>query len=141
MARKGNQQAELENPERLNRIVNGAEMEGHLEMDSRLRLDGNLKGSLNCKGRLVLGKTGLIDGNIACKDADIEGEIKGDITVGGTLYLRSSAKITGNIMTQKIVVEDGASFNGQCKMSSSVDAIVAKTTPIEPSIEESQIVY
>lgn len=141
MARKGNQQEELENPERLNRIVLGAEMEGHLEMGSSLRLDGKLVGSLNCKGRLVLGKTGLIEGNVACKNADVEGEITGDITIGGTLFLRSSSKITGNITTQKIVVEDGAMFNGQCTMSAKVEPVVTKASPVDVAVEESQIVY
>jgi cytoskeletal protein CcmA (bactofilin family) len=121
--------------------VLGAEMEGHLEMGSSLRLDGKLVGSLNCKGRLVLGKTGQIEGNVACKNADIEGEINGDLVVGGTLFLRSSSKINGNIKTQKIVVEDGAVFNGQCQMSAKVEPVVAKLAPIESTEEESQIVY
>lgn len=140
MGRRGNSE-ELENPERLNRIVSGAEIEGHIETSSSLRLDGKLKGSLNCQGRLVLGKSGVIIGNVACKDADVEGEITGDITVAGTLFLRASAKINGDIKTQKIVVENGAEFNGTCEMSSKVEAKVQKTEVAPEEPQESQIVY
>ena len=140
MARRANNE-EVENPERLNRIVSGAEMEGHLEMSSSLRLDGQLNGSLNCKGRLVLGKSGKIDGNIACKDADVEGVITGNIIVSGTLNLRSTAKIVGDITTQKIVIENGAEFNGTCNMKASVEAKVSKAVQEKGVDTESQIVY
>lgn len=140
MGRRGNAE-EIDNPERLNRIVSGAEIEGHIETTSSLRLDGKLKGSLNCQGRLVLGKPGVINGDVACKDADIEGEITGNVIVSGTLFLRASAKVNGDIKTQKIVIENGAEFNGNCEMSSKVEAQVKKTEVETETQQESQIVY
>ena len=64
-----------QSPERLNRIVEGTHIEGDIKSDSNIRIDGYVKGTINVKGRLVLGPTGKIDGNIYCKNADIEGKL------------------------------------------------------------------
>ena len=53
-----------QSPERLNRIVEGTHIEGEIKSDSNIRIDGYVKGIINVKGRLVLGPTGKIDGNI-----------------------------------------------------------------------------
>ena len=65
-----------QSPERLNRIVEGTHIEGDIKSDSNIRIDGYLKGTITVKGRLVLGPTGKIDGNIYCKNGDLEGKLK-----------------------------------------------------------------
>lgn len=107
----------LDGPENLNRLVIGAEIKGDLTTQTSIRLDGVIVGKVTCGGKLVLGPKAKVIGNIYSNQAEIEGEIEGDINVREKLVLRSTSVVKGNIITQKILIEDGAEFNGSCEMS------------------------
>jgi cytoskeletal protein CcmA (bactofilin family) len=107
---------EINSPEKLNRIVDGTSIEGHIKSDSNIRIDGRLKGTIITKGKLVIGSTGSIEGEITCESADIEGAFVGKIVVNGLLTLKSTSKLTGDIMTGKLAIEPGAVFSGSCSM-------------------------
>lgn len=99
-----------------NRINLGTTVEGTLESDGDLRIEGTIKGTLRTKAKVAVGPTGLIEGDVHCKTADIEGRITGDIEVSEVLTLKASAIVEGNIYTAKIVIENGAHFDGICNM-------------------------
>lgn len=103
-------------PDRLNRIVEGTSIEGDIKSDSNIRIDGRLKGTISTKGRLVIGPTGSIEGEIVCENADVEGSFVGKISVNQLLSLKATAKLTGDIITNKLAIEPGASFSGTCSM-------------------------
>jgi cytoskeletal protein CcmA (bactofilin family) len=115
--------AEINSPERLNRIVEGTEIVGDIKSDSNIRIDGKLKGTIITKGRLVIGPTGSIEGDITCENADIEGNFNGKISVNQLLSLKSTAKLTGDIHTSKLAIEPGASFTGTCSMGGTIKDI------------------
>jgi len=100
----------------INRIVEGTSIEGEIKCESNIRIDGSFKGNLNTKGRLVIGPAGLIDGTISCQNAEIEGILKGKIQVQQLLSLKGSARVEGDIITDKLSVEPGSSFSGNCAM-------------------------
>jgi cytoskeletal protein CcmA (bactofilin family) len=108
--------ADVNAPDRLNRIVEGTSIQGEINADSNLRIDGTVKGHVNTKGRLVVGVNGKIEGDIICQNADVEGEIHGTIKVAELLSLKASAKLTGEMVTNKLQIEPGAEFSGTCKM-------------------------
>jgi len=114
---------EINSPEKLNRIVDGTSIEGHIKSDSNIRIDGRLKGTIITKGKLVIGSTGSIEGEITCESADIEGAFVGKIVVNGLLTLKSTSKLTGDIMTGKLAIEPGANFTGTCSMGAVVKDI------------------
>jgi len=99
-----------------NRINHGTVVQGTLESDGDLRIEGVIKGTLRTKSKVAVGATGLIEGDVHCKSADIEGRIVGDIEVSDVLTLKASAIVEGNIFTSKIVIENGAHFDGICNM-------------------------
>jgi cytoskeletal protein CcmA (bactofilin family) len=101
----------------LNVIGEGTQIRGDLFSGGDIRLDGTVKGSVESKSRFVLGVTGKVEGDISAKNADISGEVIGNIQVQDILYLKASAKVKGDIQTNKLVVESGGSFNGQCLMN------------------------
>ena len=107
----------LDGPENLNRLVIGAEIKGDLTTQTSIRLDGIIVGKVTCGGKLVLGPKAKVIGNVYSINAEIEGQIEGDITIHEKLVLRSTSIVKGNIITQKILIEDGAEFNGSCEMS------------------------
>lgn len=107
---------EPHSPEKLNRIVAGTRIEGQINSDSNIRIDGSVSGTIRAKGRLVVGSTGTIEGEIECENADIEGKITGKISVNGLLSLKSTARLECDILTQKLAIEPGATFSGNCAM-------------------------
>ena len=76
-----------------------------------------LQGNLNTKGKVVIGPTGKINGEVICKNSEVSGIVEGKITVGQLLNLKASSKILGDIVTSKLSIEPGAKFSGNCKMS------------------------
>lgn len=123
-----------QSPERLNRIVEGTAIEGDIKSDSNIRIDGYVKGTISVKGRLVLGPTGKIDGNVYCKNADLEGKLNGIIEVDELLSLKNTAKLQGEISTNKLSIEPGAIFSGNCKMG----AVLKDISSSDDSILESE---
>ena len=113
-------------PDKLNRIVEGTTITGDVVSDSNIRVDGKLKGTIATKGRLVIGKNGIIEGEVVCNDAEIEGQLKGTIKVNGLLSLKATSKLEGDILTSKLSIEPGAAFSGSCSMGAVVKDINAK---------------
>jgi len=100
----------------VNMIGAGTIITGDVTSKGDIRVDGTLKGSVNTEGKVVLGREGVIEGDVVCKDADISGTIKARITVSQLLSLKSTAKLNGDIITNKLSIEPGASFTGSCSM-------------------------
>ena len=99
-----------------NHINSDTIIEGTIKASGNLRIDGKLNGTLECKGRIVIGASGSVEGEIRCENAEIEGTIKANIVVSELLSLKSTAKVQGDIMTKKLAIEPGASFSGSCSM-------------------------
>lgn len=100
----------------LNALVKGTSVEGNINCESDLRIDGTLKGKLVCKSKVIIGPTGVIEGQIVCQNAVIEGRFKGVLTVHELLNIRETADVDGEITTGKLIVQSGAKFNVACKM-------------------------
>ena len=101
----------------INLISIGTDITGDIISNGDIRIDGTLKGSLNTKGKVVIGPTGKISGEVICKNSEVSGIVEGRITVGQLLNLKASSKILGDIATSKLSIEPGAKFSGNCKMS------------------------
>jgi cytoskeletal protein CcmA (bactofilin family) len=102
-----------------NRILQSTIIKGEVISETDIRIDGTLEGSIQSKGKVVIGKSGLIDGKVICANADVEGTFKGNIHVSGLLTLKSSAHIEGEVETAKLAIEPGAQFNATCSMKNS----------------------
>ena len=100
----------------VNMIGAGTIITGDVISKGDIRVDGTLKGSVSTEGKVVLGREGVIEGDIVCKDADISGTIKARITVSQLLSLKTTAKLNGDIITNKLSIEPGAAFTGSCSM-------------------------
>lgn len=101
----------------VNIIGAGTVIEGDIKSDGDVRIDGTLNGSLTIKGKLVLGTTGMVDGEISCQNGDISGTINGKIKVSELLSLKATSKLTGDIITNKLSIEPGTNFSGSCAMA------------------------
>ncbi len=104
------------NANNINLVGFGTEINGDIKSSGDLRIDGTLVGNLNVKGKVVVGETGKIKGELVCKNSDISGVVEGKITVDELLSLKSSARINGDITVGKLAIEPGCKFTGYCNM-------------------------
>ena len=104
------------NPNALNSLVKGTIVEGTVSSESDLRVDGIIKGLLTCNSKVIIGPTGSVIGEIKCVNAIIEGHFEGKLRVSELLNVRETADVKGDILTNKLIVQSGASFNVICDM-------------------------
>ena len=91
-------------------------IDGSIRSENDIRVDGTVKGTLITKSKVVVGEGGVVEGDVACSNADISGKVEGKMTVAELLKLNSTAVVDGDIITNKLIVEAGAQFNGNCRM-------------------------
>ena len=107
----------------VNIIGQGTSILGDINSNGDIRVDGTLKGSIKTEGKVVLGKEGVVEGDVICQNADISGVIKAKITVSNLLSLKDTAKLNGDIVTNKLSIEPGAEFTGSCSMGAVIREI------------------
>jgi cytoskeletal protein CcmA (bactofilin family) len=101
----------------INLISSGTDITGDIKSTGDIRIDGSLTGNLNTKGKVVIGPTGKVNGEVVCKNSEVSGNVEGRIIVNQLLILKASSRILGDIATLKLSIEPGAIFSGNCKMS------------------------
>ena len=115
----------------LNFFGSGTRLEGTVHTESSVRVDGTIKGKLICKNTLTVGVNGEIDGEVEAKNAIIGGKIKGKIIVNEKLVLESKAVLIGDLKASKLIIDEGAIFDGT--------SLMRKTESVPPAIKpESQ---
>lgn len=106
-----------------NKIALGTKIVGDIESKGCFRIEGTVEGNLKTLGKIVVGNSGFVDGNIHCENADIEGRFSGKMHVSGTLTLRATALIEGEVSVGKLAIEPGATFNATCEMKGAVKTL------------------
>jgi len=100
----------------INRICQGTEIVGSINASGDVRIDGILEGNLTSMGRVVIGETGRIKGDLICKNIDVWGNFDGKCTASESITFRSKAFVVGEIKASILYIEAGAKFNGSCTM-------------------------
>jgi cytoskeletal protein CcmA (bactofilin family) len=115
-------------------ISSGTTLNGDVVSDNDLRIDGTINGNISCSAKIIIGPTGLVEGNIQGLQADITGKVHGNIVVNEILQLRGQCNVTGNITAAKLQIEPTATFNGQCQMGTMAN-IVQMSADVQPAAE------
>ncbi|MFO7935343.1 MAG: polymer-forming cytoskeletal protein [Bacteroidales bacterium] len=114
---------EAESTNKINMIGVGTTIEGNLTSNENVRFDGILNGNMSTKGKVFVGQSGKVSGEIHCRNCEIEGVVEGRLVVEELLSLRSVAKVYGDIKTGKLAIEPGAIFTGKCDMGGKKEVI------------------
>lgn len=120
----------------VNQIGVGTVITGDINSNGDIRIDGSLTGNLSTKGKVVVGESGTIKGEISCKNSVIEGKIEGKVKVAELLALKATCQITGDLKTSRLAIEPGARFTGNCNMSSNTNTNVPEQSTQKPKEEE-----
>ncbi|MGB4655717.1 MAG: bactofilin family protein [Bacteroidales bacterium] len=118
MSRKNTNTNETEDRslQSMNLVGKDTVIKGEIKTKGDLRIDGVINGEINSNGKVIVGVSGIIKGALNCRNAEILGTIEGNTSIEELINLRSSSVITGDIVTNKLAIENGATFNGKCSM-------------------------
>ncbi|HVF43895.1 MAG TPA: polymer-forming cytoskeletal protein [Pyrinomonadaceae bacterium] len=98
-------------------VGNGTTLTGEANFKGMLRVDGTLSGRVSSDdGTLIVSTNGRVEANVEVAVAQIFGTVNGDITASKRIEMGRVAKVTGNIQTPALVIENGAVFEGSCRM-------------------------
>jgi cytoskeletal protein CcmA (bactofilin family) len=103
-------------PNQINMIGEGTVLEGTVRADGDLNINGKVVGKVLVKGKVVVAQSGVIEGEMAATSADLGGTFDGTATVEERLTLRSNARVTGTLNVARLVIEEGAVFDGDVTM-------------------------
>ncbi len=109
----------------INLVGAGTTIKGEIMSKGDIRVDGKIIGQVRSEGKIVIGNTGVIEGDVFCKNADFSGSVKGKAEVGELLILQASSIFLGDIITNKLSIEPGARFSGTCSMDKNSDSKVS----------------
>jgi len=101
-------------------ISAGTTLKGDISSNSDLRVDGTVIGNIKSAAKVIIGSTGVVEGDISASQTDIAGKVSGNIRSKELLQLKGQCVITGNLYAGKLQIEPSATFNGQCHMGANV---------------------
>jgi len=102
-------------------ISAGTTLKGDINSNSDLRIDGTIVGNISSSAKIVIGASGIVEGDITGNQADIVGKVSGNIKTKDLLQLRGDSLVNGNVYAGKLQIEPTATFNGQCHMGNVVE--------------------
>ena len=111
----------------LSLVAPGTVIDGHLHSEGDIRVEGRVIGTLHCRARVVIGPQGRVDGTIDTLNATIAGQVHGTLLVREVLQVQETGHIAGDIVTEKLVIQAGGVFTGNCKMGAEASEILKRT--------------
>lgn len=114
MALKVKQTETLQNE--LNIINAGTYLEGTIETKGSVQINGKVKGMVKAADEVRVGRSGEIVGEVYAKSARVAGKIEGDVYIEQKLTLEETSSLNGNLTAAKLIIDEGAFFNGKSDM-------------------------
>lgn len=90
---------------------------GNIESDSSIKIMGRVDGSINAAGDVLIQLNAVINGDIHADNLTIAGTVNGNLYVKNNLHLEATARVKGDMVLHTLVTDEGAIFEGNCKMS------------------------
>lgn len=112
----------------LNIFGKGTVVEGDINAQSSIRIDGKLKGKLICKQTLTIGPGGVVEGEVEAENAIVGGVVKGKLIVKQKLVLESGSTLMGELKATKLIIDEGAVFDGTSSMGNKTEAVPVEKT-------------
>jgi cytoskeletal protein CcmA (bactofilin family) len=110
----------------------GTEFEGELRFKDTFRIDGRLKGRIVSENTLIVGESGQVDAEIECAVISIRGTVSGRVHGRERIELLAGSRVQATLVSPKLVIEDGAFFQGQCDMGDKAAALAGNPPRPKP---------
>ena len=107
----------------------GMKVVGDCESDGTIRVEGSVEGSVKAAKSVVVGKDGLVVGDISTQDAIVAGRVNGSVTAESRVELQSTCRIQGDIRSRRVKLDEGGQVDGQLHMGAQVQQKVEDRAP------------
>jgi cytoskeletal protein CcmA (bactofilin family) len=126
-------QAGTSPPEQVISIIGpGMKITGDCDTDGAVRIEGTVQGNVRAGKAVVIGKEGLVEGDIQTQDAVISGRVRGSLRAESRLEVQSSSRLEGEISAGRMQVEEGSILNGTVKIGKdAIEATSSKPPPVK----------
>ena len=121
-------------------VGHGTVLTGETNFQMMLRVDGHLTGTVTSDGgTLIVGTNGQVDANVSVGVATINGVVNGDVIASEKIHLGRTAKVMGNVATPRLVIEEGAVFEGGCSMIKARETEESQATAAQEQYRTSEL--
>jgi len=100
----------------ITQIGHSVTIKGDISGNSDVRVAGNVIGGISIEGELIVERQGVVEADIKTTTAVVAGSVKGNIDCSDKLILESTSQFEGNIKTKRLIIQEGAIFQGNCQM-------------------------
>lgn len=94
----------------------GSRLSGELRFESSFRIDGHFEGKISSSGRLIIGESGEVDGEIQVGHVAVSGQLRGTVKADEQIHIAAGGRVAADLETPSLLIEDGAQFDGRCSM-------------------------
>ena len=101
-------------------ISAGSTLRGDISSNSDLRIDGTVIGNIQSSAKVIIGGSGVVEGDVVASQTDVSGKVTGNIRAKELLQLKGESVVVGNLYAGKLQIEPSATFNGQCHMGANI---------------------
>ncbi len=121
---------EAQSDQKISHLGQSARVTGDINLTENLCIEGEIEGTINIRGkRLSISNRALVKGEVRARIVQVRGTVKGDVHGDEVVHLHSSASVTGNVHCKRILIDDGAQFDGTLKtLRETVKAVEIKST-------------
>ncbi|MBP2072824.1 bactofilin family protein [Thermoanaerobacterium butyriciformans] len=110
------------NTEKIDTIIGkNTTIEGNIKSQGAMRIDGNVTGKIEVQGSIIIGESSKIEADIKADNISVSGEITGNLTINNQVQITSTGKVYGDIEVQNLIIDEGAIFDGNCKMNKKIN--------------------
>jgi cytoskeletal protein CcmA (bactofilin family) len=100
----------------------GTEFRGELRFRDTFRVDGKVKGKIVSERTLIVGEAGVVEADIECGFVSIRGTVRGQVLGREKIEVLAGARVIGTLTSPRLIIEEGAFFQGDCEMAPSREA-------------------
>lgn len=98
-------------------ISKSSHIEGVIRGTGEVRIEGVVTGTIDCSATVVVAEGGRVDAEVRAETVTIAGAVKGNVVAGQKIELTPTAKVEGDITSPRILIREGAVFEGQINMT------------------------
>ena len=117
-------------------IGNNSKVEGLLEASDPTRVDGLVQGKILSKSSVIVGEHGVVKGDIIAIEILVAGTVYGNVKAEQRIELTETGRVLGDLVTKTLVIDEGASFKGNCTMEVMEEKKASENTREESSEEK-----
>ncbi|MCI9557904.1 polymer-forming cytoskeletal protein [Candidatus Ventrimonas sp. KK005] len=117
-------------------IGNNSKVEGLLEASDPTRVDGLVQGKILSKSSVIVGEHGVVKGDIIAIEILVAGTVYGNLKAEQRIELTETGRVLGDLVTKTLVIDEGASFKGNCTMEVMEEKKASENTREESSEEK-----